>query len=433
MEAGHPILTLLATVPEAKASELARAAGVSQPTLSRLLRGLSGEVVKIGRGPATSYARRRRVRGIASQLPVYRVGEDGKPVEIAEMHLLWGGRQAIDWREGKWERFDGLPPFAVDMAPQGFLGRGFSDRWPDLDLPSRIQDWSDDHRLIALARRGEDTPGNLIVGEESLDRFLRSTPAVLDRGRYPEIARREALREAGSSAAGEWPKFAGLGRRGWVLVKLAPAGVEAVARRWRDLLVCEWLALALLREAGVPAAETETFEEGGMRFLESLRFDRVGSRGRRGTVTLFALDNEYVGFGHGWARTVEALRGSWSISGEDARRVRWLDTLGALIANTDRHLGNITFFASNARALHLAPAYDMLPMLWAPAGTELIDRPFTPTPPTAATLDVWADAAKWAIEYWRRVEACAEIAGELRRLAAAYGREVAALAARVPA
>lgn len=37
-----------------------------------------------------------------------------------------------------------------------------------------------------------------------------------------------------------------------------------------------------------------------------------------------------------------------------------------LIANTDRHFGNVTLFDRYEGPFELAPAYDLLPMLFAP-------------------------------------------------------------------
>jgi hypothetical protein len=70
------------------------------------------------------------------------------------------------------------------------------------------------------------------------------------------------------------------------------------------------------------------------------------------------------------------------ISQDEARLTRLLDTFGALIANTDRHLGNLSLFADNV-AHSLAPAYDMLPMAYRPTDQGEVRavefRPPTPT------------------------------------------------------
>ena len=54
----------------------------------------------------------------------------------------------------------GLPLELADARPSGFLGRHFAAAHADLRLPARLADWSDHHVLLAMARRGEDLPGN---------------------------------------------------------------------------------------------------------------------------------------------------------------------------------------------------------------------------------------------------------------------------------
>jgi hypothetical protein len=74
------------------------------------------------------------------------------------------------------------------MRFQGYIGRGFPVRCPELRLPGRIRDWSEEDHLIALAMRGEDCVGNLIIGEESLNRFLAGQPRPHTRADYPDLA-----------------------------------------------------------------------------------------------------------------------------------------------------------------------------------------------------------------------------------------------------
>jgi hypothetical protein len=103
------------------------------------------------------------------------------------------------------------------------------------------------------------------------------------------------------------------------------------------------------------------------------------------------IGNEYIGREdvRTWAKAAQHLAAEGRLSAEDARTIRWLDVFGQLIANTDQHFGNLSFFVDDVGRLQLAPVYDMLPMLFAPVETEIIGRAFSPSPPTAATLDVW--------------------------------------------
>lgn len=106
--------------------------------------------------------------------------------------------------------------------------------------------------------------------------------------------------------------------------------------------------------------------------------------------------------------------------------MRWLDSFGQLIGNSDRHFGNLSFFVEGERRFRLAPVYDMLPMLFAPVGADLIERPFEPAPPTADNLDVWPQAARRAVAYWSRLGASSELSGGFRQIALRCGAAVEA-------
>jgi hypothetical protein len=222
--------------------------------------------------------------------------------------------------------------------------------------------------------------------------------------------------QPGSSAGGEQPKFAAYLEGRHVLVKFS--GDEGVAaQRWRDLLVCESLALDTLRTEGLPAATARSLSIEGRGFLEVERFDRAGHRGRRALLSLGAIDDEYFGHRDTWTRAALRMLAAQRIDPEDARRMRWLDTFGQLTGNTDRHFGNLSFFVEEDGRFRLAPVYDMLPMIFAPEGTDLIERRFEPAPPTADNLDVWPHAARCAVTYWGRLGASDELSSEFRQMA----------------
>ena len=424
------LLALLRKKGSASAQELASALGVSQPTVSRRIQSAGDRLCKMGQTRATRYAATRELPGVGRSVPMYRITEAGACVPRGTLSPLTTGQH---WDSGTDTLFEGLPPFAADMSPQGYLGRTFGVSHPDLPLPPRLADWSDDHGLIALAQRGEDCVGDLILGTESLDRWFQRELVSVQRGDYPRLALGSARERVGSSAGGDQPKFLTYREGRHVLVKFASQDPGEVAGRWRDLLVCESLALSVLREAGLDAASAHWFDEGGHRFLEVERFDRVGERGRRGTLTLRALDNEYFGdAGPGtWTSLAPRLQQERLLPTEDARRLRWLEVFGQLIANTDRHFGNVSVFASGPPPYRLAPAYDMLPMAHAPSSTVLVERDFQPKPPTAATLDVWAEAAHHASRFWKRAADEPALSEGFREIARRCGERVETLRARV--
>jgi hypothetical protein len=425
------LLSALRERREARPRELTALLRISQPTLSRLIAAAGDRICRIGRARATRYALTRSLPDLGTRLRIWEVRETGEVRSYGTLHLLAHGGHWLERVEGPGELFTGLPPFAWDMSPQGYIGRSFSTLYPELGLPARISDWNDDHRLVALARRGEDCVGNLILGDESFSRYLASVPRSVRRDEYPELARRSLTGQPGSSAGGEQPKFAVLSEGRHVLVKFAGGEPGPVTQRWKDLLVCERHALEAVRAAGIQAAAADVFDIEGTRFLEVERFDRIGTRGRRGVSSLFVLGGEYLGHMDNWTRAAQDLLGEERISAEDARTIRWLDTFGQLIGNTDRHFGNLSFFTGDGGALQLTPVYDMLPMIFAPQGTNLVERRFEPRPPSADNFDVWSDAARHALAYWDRLAGLSELA-DFRELCARCRDAVRECAAHFP-
>jgi len=58
--------------------------GISQPTLSRAIRELGDDIVKIGAGPSIQYALRDTFRGFRSA-PIYRVTDEGQIKPLGEL------------------------------------------------------------------------------------------------------------------------------------------------------------------------------------------------------------------------------------------------------------------------------------------------------------------------------------------------------------
>jgi DNA-binding transcriptional ArsR family regulator len=399
------------------AAELRRRLGVSQPSLSRLLARERREVAVLGRGRASRYGWYRRVRELDPELPVHRVSRAGRAERIGTLLTLAPDRYwfADLERPEASGAHRSLPWFLTDMRPQGFLGRLFPSSHGELELPERVADWSEDQALYALARRGEDCVGNLIVGAESLARWLRPAqvePVIEWRRRLAEYGRRAQAalqgRAPGSSAAGEQPKFTALVRERAggvvaVIVKFTPAIDTPAGRRWADLLCAESVAAEVLRAHGHAAAQSHYLAASGRSFLHSDRFDRVGERGRLGLVSLAALDDEFVGERRGWGESAAALRRAGLIDVAAARELRFLAAFGELIANADMHLGNVSFTLDDKRRLRLAPAYDMLPMWYAPTGEGWAQRAPRRGEPRAAFADQWSSAVPLARDYWARL------------------------------
>lgn len=407
------------------AAELRSVLGISRATLSRRIAGAGPDVLRFGRARAVRYALSRRIAGLRTRLPVFRVDARGRPTRVADLIPVQSRGTWVEPAMGRGHLHEGLPPVVVDMAPAGYLGRRFAESQSALELPVRLQDWNDDHRLIALARRGEDAPGDLVVGEESLDRFLGGTVRESDDGDYPNLARASAEGGAGPSAAGDQPKFMAYRAGHHHLVKFAPADRSPSDIRWRDLLACEAISLEVLRDAGIPVPEVRTLDVDGWRFLEVKRFDRVGPRGRRGVLTLGPLDDDLFGGRDSWPEAAARLHDARLLSEEDARRIRLLEAFGIMIFNGDRHFGNLSFFADGLHErpeLSLAPVYDMLPMDASPRAGVVPPLPDMEPAVRARLLDVWDEARLLARNHWRQVADDMRISGEFRKAAARLAR-----------
>jgi len=407
------------------AAELRSVLGVSPATLSRIVAAEGQRVLRLGRGRASQYALPRRIADLPARLPVYRVDAEGRLNSVAEFVPVQTRGTWVAPSAGRGHLHEGLPPVVVDMSPAGYLGRRFAAIHPSLRLPPRLQDWSDDHRLIALARRGEDAPGDLIIGEESLDRFVKLAIRESRENDYPDLATASAEGGAGSSAAGDQPKFPVFRDGHHFLVKFTVGDGSPTDIRWRDLLACEAIALDVLREAGFPVAESRIVDVRDRRFLEIRRFDRIGDRGRRGVLTLGPLDDDLFGGRDSWPEAAKRLQDARHLSVEDARRIRFLEAFGILIFNGDRHFGNISFFADGLQqrpGLVLAPAYDMLPMDAAPRAGVVPSLPETSPGMRAKLLDVWEEAQSLARDYWTRIKEDARISTEFRRMAERHTR-----------
>ena len=410
----------------ASAAELQAALRVSQPTVSRALAPLirSGQVRKVGAARSQRYVLPRAVPGVGAQVPIVRIDALGQPSPFGQLTPLQSGAVWVDEVYGarpRGQRFGGLPWFLDDMRPQGFMGRTFAAAHKDLNLGQNPVQWTDDEVLRALALVGDDLPGNLVVGEAAFARFHtlgQRALRVASSADYPRLAE-SAMQGAlpGSSAGGEQPKFGVCTAGRHVIVKFSPADDTPVAQRTRDLLVCEHLALQTLAQADLPAATTALVMAAGRVFLESERFDRT-AQGRIGMVSLKVYDAEYVGQEDNWAATADRMEARGLLTPADAQLLRLLEAYGVLIANTDRHYGNISLLLAGDDWV-LSPTYDMLPMWYAPVAGEIVPRALADrtAQPTAATLGVWPQAVALAQAFWAAAAGDARVSSGFQAIA----------------
>jgi hypothetical protein len=401
------------------AKALAHGLQASQPTVSRALQALGAEVLRIGAARSIQYVLRDTTRADLAA-PVFRVTPQGQLRALGTLVPVCPEGFVMQQADGVHGHTDGLPWWLFDMRPQGYLGRAYNLRHgPALGLPERLSDWNDTHVVRALLRQGGDLPGNLLVGDAAQQAFVNTSlpPPIALAGKaqaYAELALAAARGEhAGSSAAGEQPKFTayaqcdGDGAEGvsaHVIVKFSSAVPSPVSARWRDLLLAEHLALQVLGAHGIEAARTRVIDHGSQRFLEVERFDRVGALGRRALHSLTALDAQFVGRSGRWPEMVQALAQERVVEPGAVQAASLLWAFGTLIGNTDMHSGNLSFMAEHGRPFQLAPAYDMTPMAFAPtAGGDLPVRPLELTIGSQVPAHVWRLALPLAQDFVERL------------------------------
>jgi hypothetical protein len=426
------------------AKELAVVLNSSQPTVSRILaRFKDGEIHRLGSGRATRYALSRKIPAFGSAWPLYEIDLEGQAHSVGYLHCLearqWYLKQDNPWESLRWDEFtDGLYPdlpwFLDDLRPQGFLGRAFARKYGKLmGLPEDPRLWHADDIITALLRYGRDLQGSFILGQDMLasvqEKMLLEPDCIFAASRsimYPAMADSVIAGEwPGSSAAGEQPKFTACISDGGVvrhvIVKFNGKSGRSEDRRWADLLVAEHLAAGILSEAGISSAKTQLLEAGGRYFLESSRFDRVGVHGRRGLVSLAVLDAAFFGKADTpWTAAAERLRNTAWISTGDADKLSLLWWFGNLIGNTDMHYGNVSLYLSKNQPLELAPAYDMLPMLYRPdIEGRLPMQTISPKPPPPESISIWSRANDLANKFWFSLSESSEVTSEFQGIARA--------------
>lgn len=412
------------------AAQLVAALGISQPTLSRTIQGLSQTVAnfKISGERTPRYALLRQLPlGLNPRQRVYRHLSGGNIAPFADVEFLVGGA-TLERVDGVTRMYEGLPPYMSFAAPSGFLGRQLAhEAAKSQAFPTSLKDWGDDHRVAYLFTRGLNLPGNLVFGDGPLQmemdfRGLPPTPTEEKLDYYQGMA--TALRGAtyGSSAGGEQPKFLWLTEdSGHVIVKFAKVG-----SRMAELLPLEHLALRSLAEVGVPASQTQLMAAGDYVFLEIQRFDRIGLKGRIGMLSAGAVDDEFFGMRDSWPEFAARCEQARYLSAEDARHVDTMAAFSELIGNGDRHFENISMLIDeDGEYKGIAPAYDILPMRYASIGGGL-DPDLTPVEPKVGTIgakpEVWARAAKAAERFWKAAmteELPVPLSREMRDLAQA--------------
>lgn len=295
-------------------------------------------------------------------------------------------------QDGWW---DGLPYPLHDMRPQGYLGRILANHFAaTLDVPRDPGDWSDDDIIWYLAQFGADVPGNLIVGQRAMQLWTlqRTQLQVLSERKVKDAYLQRAqsalkLVAVSSSAGGEFGKI-----------------------------------------PDHAAARSRIIQAQGRTFLESERFDRTGEYGRSAVVTLSAVEAALIGAGpKAWPAVLQSAAAARFFERHVIDRVEELWWFGRFIANTDMHHGNVSLLPQGAH-FQLAPAYDMLPMQYAPlrggdvpeGDYALQDLPL----PRRGSEERWQNVLSAAISFWNEAARDRRISEPFRKICASNGQSL---------
>ncbi len=387
---------------------------ISQPSLSRILSSLKADVLVIGKARETRYAALRKIDN-CSEFPVYEILNNGNSRHLGILYAIYpqGFYFLTKTHDAISSLFPDIPYFLNDIRPAGYLGRLIPLQNQDLNLPKDIQLWTADHCLKYLSIRGWNTVGNLIVGEKAFQLYLKNCQnpqhAINGKNRkkqYPLYATEIlSMGDPGSSAGGEHPKFTTilLPENQHVLVKFSPPANTDIGIRIADLLICEYIALRVLKKHGQDAADAEIILQDNKVFLEVKRFDRMGKFSRRGLISLGSLDAEFSGVLSSWSETSIELAKNKIIPEDLLEKIRFRELFGEYIANNDMHSFNLSFITQGQRVIDLAPTYDMTCMLFMPRNYQIIPIEFKPPLPLVADKKIWKNVYLAAIEFWKEV------------------------------
>jgi HipA-like C-terminal domain len=406
------VFSLLARGEPMTAAQLRAATGKSQPSISLAIQALGDQVCKIGAARSTRYALRQDILGLAPQQPIYWDEQSGDTRLFGTMDFLHGRRVCVKLTDGHTflSQPHALPWFLTPLRPQGFLGRQLTRLRPD--FPADPDDWALDQVLFMAASHIRESVGAIFLGEPE-GRIVEEVAQDRSARLHDYEARVSGVQQslpAGSSAGGEQPKFtaAFIEHQTWqhVVVKFSPPRGTPFSDRWKALLLLEAQALDVLQRYGLAVAKATALHSQQRTYLESVRFDRIGTHGKRHVVAISALHDEFTPSSkQNWVVTAQGLYAKKLISQEELRTIATIHAFGHDIGNTDMHFGNLSFFVDDiiAPKISLAPVYDMLPMMWKPDPHHgLSDSPVRQQSMPAGFAQEQEQARQWAIEFWEQ-------------------------------
>jgi len=411
----------------ASSTELAGFCGCDRTTVTRQLKLLESKLVATGRARSTRYYLRR---GTDSDTALYRVSEVGQAEHLGTLIAVMPQGYVVKTNsDAEVSYYDDLPWWLQDLRPQGFLGRNLAKALFSQGIVSTddIDYWKDQDVFYALLHAKGDSPGNVLIGALSYQQWLQHAPLEVSEADFVRLATDAMAGEVvGSSAGGEQPKFCAFVDGKHRLIKFTEPVANANSQRWADLLLAEHIALTTLAGNGIVATRSTIIRQQQRTFLSCERFDRIGALGRKGLVSLRMVDMQFVGKPAEWPVIAQQLLQDKHITAEDAGTIAVVWCFGRLIANTDMHTGNLSFYYAADGSLTLAPVYDMLPMAFAPLRSGAMASSHALTITAVAQGKHWRQAYAMAEQFWAGLVNHADLSPEFQGIAKSMQQELQA-------
>ena len=125
------------------------------------------------------------------------------------------------------------------------------------------------------------------------------------------------------------------------------------------LLIAESIAAQILRDGGIHAIESTVLVTSNRQvFPEAERFDCKGNDGRLPIVSLEAVQSEFISSPGSWPEAMRRLCEQTTVTHQSVAQTEVIWAFGRLIANSDMHAGNLSFYLSEP-PFALTPVYDV--------------------------------------------------------------------------
>ena len=158
------------------APQLCKELSISQSTLSRAIKELGQDIVRMGLEKRPVYAMKRNIAEVGDSCPVFSVSNSGQLKHALDLIPIKPRSFWVNSHSNKYEsrHYTDLPYWLNDYRPSGYLGRLIPKRYPEFSFPADIRLWSAESCIRFWCALGADLPENLIFGQQAAALLAKS-------------------------------------------------------------------------------------------------------------------------------------------------------------------------------------------------------------------------------------------------------------------